>query len=77
MCFCNNTVKYKSKLDLLPLSVNVLDEAVRDSVPGEGLVSSLPKDRVVAEVSCSVDHLKVSQNIEIEVASERHLTFFI
>ena len=41
---------------LLPLSVNVLDEAVGDAVPCEGLVSGLPKHRVVAEMSCRVDH---------------------
>ena len=58
MCFCN-CLEFQSKLDLLPLSVDVLDEAVRNAVPGEGLVSRLPKDGVVAEMSCSVDHLDI------------------
>merc|ERR1719242_2968778 len=41
---------------VLQLSVNVLDEAVGDAVPGESLVAWFPKHWVETKVSCRVDH---------------------
>ena len=41
---------------LLPLSVNVLDEAVGDAVPGESLVGWLPEHWVETKVGGRVDH---------------------
>ena len=41
---------------LLPLSINVFDEAVRDTIPGSSLVGGLTKDGVVSGVGGRMDH---------------------
>ena len=49
-------VKSQDVSSLLPISLDVLDEGVGDSVPGELLASRLPEDRVVSKMGCRVDH---------------------